>query len=285
MILGVLSETLLTIIRMAPFLLAILVFLEFISHRFGEGITGWLEKFKFWMPPLAALVALIPGCNFAIATVLLFVEGIASFGTLIASFIATSDEALYVFIPLKINPIPLMAVKFLIAVVAGLAIDRVYYRKRDYFASREATAGEICCVHHEHEAGWREMIGHAFQHTLRTLAFVFVPLFVLNYLADSLGPAKLHQIFASTGYWQPVVAGVLGLIPSCATSVTLATLYAKQLITFGAAVAGLSSASGEAILVLISHKIKPQDLTLILIVLAVISISTGFFLELVDIFR
>lgn len=285
MILNVLSETSLTILRMAPVLLAILLFLEFISHRYGEKITGWLEKFKFWMPPLAALVALIPGCNFAIATVLLFVEGIASFGTLIASFIATSDEALYVFIPLKINPIPLMAIKFLVAVVAGIVIDLVYYRKLDYFTSREATAGEICCVHHEHETDWREMVKHALQHTFRTLVFVFVTLIVLNYLADWLGPARLHRIFASTGYWQPVVTGVLGLIPSCATSVTLATLYAKNLITFGAAVAGLSSASGEAVLVLLSHEIKLKDLMIILSILVVISIFTGVFLELVDIFR
>lgn len=285
MALEVFMETSFTIVRMAPVLLAILLFLEWLSHGYGEKISGWLEKFKFWMPPLAALVALIPGCNFAIATVLLFIKGIASFGALIASFIATSDEALYVFIPLKVNPVPLMATKFLVAIVAGILIDFVYYRKLDYFASREARAGEICCAHHEHEADWREMTQHALMHTLRTLTFVFVTLFALNYLADWLGEERLQQIFASTGYWQPVATGILGLIPSCATSVTLATLYAKQLITFGAAVAGLSSASGEAVLVLISHKIKAKDLIIILSVLVFISIFTGILLELINIFR
>ena len=73
-------------------------------------------------------------------------------------------------------------------------------------------------------------------------------------------------------YGKPVIshliAAVFGLIPNCAASVALTKLYTSGFITLGTMLAGLFSASGVGLLVLLKiNRHKKANLTIIVTVI------------------
>ena len=89
-----------------------------------------LRKTKFGQVVVAALLGSVPGCMGGFATVSLYTHRMFSFGALVAMMIASSgDEAFVMLAMIPEQALILFAVLFVIAVVAGYVVDKIWDRR------------------------------------------------------------------------------------------------------------------------------------------------------------
>lgn len=280
MIWEVLLETAKRVLQIIAVILPVLFLVEYLNHRYGKKLIDFFENRQKFLPFWAALLAMLPGCNAAAAVAVLYAKRLVSLGAVVAAMIATSDEAIYVFIPQKFNFLPLFVVKFLLAIIAGFTIDAVV----KYRAQKGIGKPQIgyCCSIHEHHHGIPGMIWHVLEHGAKIVFFIFVVLFTFNFAKDYYGFESLSTIIAASGPYQPLMAALFGLIPGCGTSVALASLYSNGLLNFGAAVAGLSAASGDTLIVLLSNKLPKKEVWDILGLVLFFSLLAGYLIYLIS---
>lgn len=77
----------------------------------------------------------------------------------------------------------------------------------------------------------------------------------------------------------PVIAGVIGLIPNCASSVVLTQLYIEGVLGLGSLMAGLLAGSGVGILVLFRENDDMKDNLRILAILYVSGVVWGIIID------
>jgi hypothetical protein len=272
-------EAIQTSLTVGAIILPLFIVVDYFNHKYGHEIEHFIKDSKKFMPLVAAVLGLLPGCNVAVVIAMFFTEGIASLGTLVAVLIAKSDEALYVFLPLDPKAyIPILIAKLTLAIVAGYLVD--FLPKMKLTKQKIEKEVEFCCVQHPHHDGFKGEVKHAIQHTIRVVGIVFVVLAAFNWVQDTYGLGFLTGFFGHIRILEPLIAGLTGLIPGCGTSIAIATLYVQKVITFGAAVAGLSTASGEVFIVLAARGVKPRQLVKIIGIVLVISIVAGTVLDL-----
>lgn len=283
--LGFITETIKTTTRIAFIIIPLLFAFDFINHHYGDRIEVIIKRSRRFMPFLGAVFGLLPGCNVAVITAVFYTQGAVTLGTLIAAMIATSDEALYVFIPLGFNFGPILVAKFVIAFTAGYLTDYIF--KKRYIKKQKIVAKEVdfCCAEHPHNHTLSKMLLHALRHGIRIILIVFVFLLFLNFTQDQIKFETFSSILGGLGPIQPLLLGLVGLIPGCGTSVGIATLYAKGFITFGAAVAGLSTASGETLIVLFGQGIPKKEVLRIIFLLLIFGVLSGLFIQIINMFH
>ena len=77
-------------------------------------------------------------------------------------------------------------------------------------------------------------------------------------------------------YLSPLFTAIVGLIPSCASSVFITELYLKNALSFGALFAGLLVNSGLGILVLLKNKKTIKQSLIIIGICFAIAVSLGY---------
>jgi hypothetical protein len=206
-----------------------------------------------------------------------------SAGTLLAVFLSTSDEAVPVLLSVPGRAglvLTLIAVKAVIAAAAGMTIDFVFGRRRA--ASREkiahAGADEHGCCSHElsgPHSKIRALLVHPILHTIKIFVFLFVLTAAFGFIVNAIGPEGIGAIMLRGSVLQPVLAALIGLVPSCFTSVLLAGLFVKGVIGFGSLVAGLCAGCGLGLLVLIKENRDRADTLRIIGLLLAVSVIAG----------
>lgn len=263
-----------------PFLFAAYLLIEFIEHRHSEKFAAWLAKFGKAGAAVGALLGVVPQCGFSVVAANLYSNRIITAGTMLAVFISTSDEAIPVLLS---NPgsagkiLPLIASKVLLAIVAGLIVDKV-----GLFDITKEELDEVAEEHsHCHTEGHNGLLKSTLLHTAKTFAFIFIVMFGLELCIETIGEETFAQFIASESLLQPLVAGIVGLIPNCASSVIIAQLYAEGTITFGAAFAGLSVGAGTGLLVLFRNDVDKIECLSLTGFLFAVSVLTGTILQFV----
>ena len=112
-----------------PVLYLAYLLVSYFSHNDNEKFSKILHKTNKAGPAVGAVLGCIPQCGFSSLMSQLYSKKIITLGTLMAVFIATSDEAL----PLMISQpqfIPslliMMAIKVVYAIIVGYLIDGIY---------------------------------------------------------------------------------------------------------------------------------------------------------------
>lgn len=260
--------------KMIPFLFAAFLLIEFIEHKAGSHIEDFLKKTgkgRFLGSFAGAVLGCIPQCGFSVAAANFFSGRLITMGTLLAVFISTSDEALLIILahPDRISSIlPLVLSKIVIGVTVGVIADTVLHLRKS-FHEEDPDFEEFCsdcgCGNH---GIWYS----ALKHTLKILIFILIVNLVLGFAVGIAGEEAIAAAAEKTGFLQPLLTTVIGLVPNCAVSVMLTELYCDGIIPFGSALAGLISSAGIGLAVLFRTNKKTKENFIILGIL----ILTGF---------
>ena len=102
-----------------------MLMIEYVNiHSHGRWFTR-LRQNRFGQVVLGAGLGIIPGCMGGFATVSMYSHKLLSFGALIAMMIASSgDEAFVLLAMIPREALLLMVILFVVAVLAGLVVDR-----------------------------------------------------------------------------------------------------------------------------------------------------------------
>ena len=275
-------------VAIVPFLFVVFVLIELFEFYFADKIRKFMLSTQKSGPVIGSVISIIPQCGFSVIASTLYVRKFVTKGTLIAIYLATSDEAIPV---LLANPgqykfiLPIILVKLAVAIPAGYLIDLIF--KPDL---RRISATEVvheknddgCCNHDMFSQDKKDLIIHPLKHTLNIFLFILIITLILNFFIDEdkitnfyQNSLLLYQII------QPIVSAFVGLIPNCAVSLAITVMLMKGTISFGAAIAGLMTNAGLGLLVLLRSNDMRDNLKIIGILL-LISILCG---ELLQIFK
>ena len=255
--LDVLGESLVDTAKMLPFLFLAYLFIEYVEHRHGEKIEAVLERSGRWGAIPASLLGCVPQCGFSAIASNFYASRVISLGTLIAVFIATSDEA----VPLLISMpaywdklVLLMVIKVLYAIAVGLVLDFVLrgILPKSLRGGYTGSADEIDChkTHDDEEGHERPIWQAALRHTLEIFVFILLFSFIISLLFEGFGEEPITAALSGMGIFQPMLTALVGLVPNCAVSVLLAQLYVQGAISFGSLFAGLTAGAGVGLAVL-----------------------------------
>lgn len=273
-----------------PWILLIYILIELLEskadlqkiNRFGGKIG----------PLVGSATGLIPQCGFSIMAAKLFEQKYITVGTLLAIFMATSDEAFIIMLSSgegAVWVLPMLAVKILVGVLVGYAADflmkaigrgqvcveipSTYEEEpkttheifmRAYLAEKDVDVKCACGRSHEADTVWKKYILYPLWHTLKVAAFIFLVNFVLTAIIHSVGEEVFVDFMHRNRFLQPFITCVIGLIPNCASSVVVTETFLAGGITFGSCAAGLCANAGMGFVVLLKNMRQwKRNLTLI----------------------
>ena len=287
-----LKDALIDSIGLVPLLFLIFLLIEIIEQYYTKKRHLFLFFIKKVGPLFGSLFASIPQCGFSVIATTVYTRRLLSRGTIIAVYLATSDEAIPVLIsyPHKAGVIiPVIFIKVLVAIAVGYLVDAVvtYHAKEppiehENLENLEVDADEVGCCHH-HLAGAahsKDFWIHPFKHTLNIFVFIFIISVVLAYILSRTGSEEaLAKYCLINSPLQPFLVSLVGLIPNCAISVMLTMLYIKNTISFGSLLAGLCTSGGLGILVLLRKNRDRKDTAIIIGILILVGTLLGLFFQ------
>ena len=243
--LDVLAESLVDTAKMLPFLFLAYLFIEYVETRHGERIETLLAGGGRWGAVPGAVLGCVPQCGFSAIASNFYASRVITLGTLMAVYLATSDEAipLLVSMPAYWDKLALlMVIKVVYAIFVGFMLDFVLRKAlpRSLRGGYTGRADEVDC-HEEHsdEQGQPQPIWKAaLRHTLEIFVFIFAFSLVFGLIVEGVGEDVFAAVLGRMGFFQPVMAALVGLVPNCAASVLLAQLYMEGAIPFGSLFAG-----------------------------------------------
>lgn len=255
--LEVLLDTGIDALKLLPFLFITYLIMEYIEHKTGDKTKNIIKKSGKWGPVFGAILGIFPQCGFSAAAANLYAGKVITLGTLIAIFLSTSDEMLPILIseaaPIDVI-LKILATKLAIGIIAGVVIDfvgQVFEKKKGKQTNEEAVEeiGHIC--EHEHCHCEKEGIfKSSIKHTLNIFVFIIIISLVMNVAIYFIGEEKISNLILNMPVVGPLIAGIVGLIPNCASSVILTQLYLQNVISVGSMIGGLLVGSGIGILIL-----------------------------------
>ncbi len=255
--LEVLLDTGIDALKLLPFLFITYLIMEYIEHKTGDKTKNIIKKSGKWGPVFGAILGIFPQCGFSAAAANLYAGRVITLGTLIAIFLSTSDEMLPILIseaaPIDII-LKILATKLVIGIIAGVVIDFVgqaFKKKKEKQENEEAVEeiGHMC--EHEHCHCEKEgILKSSIKHTLNIFIFIIIISLVMNIAIYFIGEEKISNLILNMPVVGPLIAGIVGLIPNCASSVILTQLYLQNVISVGSMIGGLLVGSGIGILIL-----------------------------------
>lgn len=263
-------DSFLDVIKIVPVLFLVILVTNWITVKVEKGTPLFSRLAKLDVPG-GALLGIIPQCGISVAFAKLYGNGYISLGMLVAVFLAGSDEALII-IGAHPDKLPLMleiiGIKILVGIGAGLIINLMIKEKRNRLKGCGIDCDCPKCGKH------KNIFVNTLIHTLKITLFLYVTVLVIGTLADQFGEEGIYVLLGRDTFLQPVFASLIGMIPSCFSSVLIAEGYIKGVLGFGSLISGLLANTGFGILVLF-RELPLKKTLLILLLLQAISILVG----------
>ena len=284
-ILHVLLHSFLDSLVVLPFLLLTYIIIELIERKALFFRNGKLLSGKN-APLLAGALGVFPQCGFSVMSAKLYESNLIKVGTLLAVFIATSDEAFAVLLTNGkfLDLIILLVLKFVCAVIVGYLVNafvksRILIRYKKITFTHE----EYCtqCGNSKNAKNLFEAyVLYPLIHALKTFVFVFIVNFIFALLIELIGESQILDFMSKSIFIQPFVTALVGLIPNCASSILITQFFVNGGITFGSMFAGLSVNAGIGLAVVLKNKSKFKSGLIIMLALYLISVAFGLILNL-----
>lgn len=276
----VLEHTILDSIKLLPFLFITYILMELIEHKAGEKTEKIIKKSGKFGPVIGALLGIVPQCGFSAIAANFYAARIITRGTLIAIFLSTSDEML----PILISEgaelgliLQILTIKVVIGMAIGIIID--IFNKNNNNKNKTEEIHKICEHEHCHceEEG---VVKSSIKHTAQIFIYIFIITLIINAIIHFIGEDNIANFIINIPVIGTLIAGLIGVIPNCASSIILTELYLEGIITLGPMIAGLLVNSGVGILILFKvNKDKKENLK-ILGILYIVGITAGIVIDL-----
>ena len=263
------------------------VFLFHVILSFIETpVSNFLVKRKKTAPIFGALFGLIPQCGTSVVAAELYIKKLITFGTLIAVFLACSDEALLMLLGAwnekTLAIFPLIGLKLAAGILFGFLIDLVIVRHQKLEEVDHIDERHECHEHHHENTPIHAHLVHPLIHALKIFIYVFIINLALNLLIAWVGEENFANFMISNRYLAPLFTSIIGLIPNCASSVLITELYLSGTLSFGALFAGLLVNSGLGVMILVKEYKNIKKTLLILGVCFAIAVALGYLTCLVS---
>ncbi len=279
-LIDILKDTTIDSIKLLPFLFITYLIMEYIEHKTSSQVKKVIQKSGKLGPLLGGIVGIVPQCGFSVSATNLYSARVITLGTLISVYLTTSDEMLPILISetMPISTIlTILGIKLLIGIIAGFIID--FVARKMHKEKEENKIEEIC--EHEHCHCEKNIALSALKHTLNIFLFIFFITLIINVIIGIIGQENIANIVSKNVILGPVIAGIIGLIPNCASSVVLTELFVEKVISMPILISGLCVNAGVGLLVLFkTNKNKKENLK-IAGLLYVIGVVSGLILEII----
>ena len=279
--LEIIEHTLKDSIKLIPFLFVTYLLMEFLEHKTSSKINKTIKKSGKYGPLVGGVLGLLPQCGFSVMATNLYMGRIITIGTLITIYLTTSDEMLPILISENVAIgiiIKILAIKFLIGVISGIIIDVILNLKNK---GKEIKEEHVDFCEHEHCHCEEGILKSAIRHTISIFAFILLITFILNLVIHNIGEEKLSSLIMNNNILGPVIAGLIGLIPNCASSVIISQLYIEKVIDSAIMISGLLVNAGVGLLVLFRVNRNLKENIKITAILYGIGVISGILLELI----
>ena len=215
------------------------------------------------------MLGIVPQCGFSAIAANFYAARIITRGTLIAIFLSTSDEML----PILISEgaelgliLQILTIKVVIGMAIGIIID--IFNKNNNNKNKTEEIHKICEHEHCHceEEG---VVKSSIKHTAQIFIYIFIITLIINAIIHFIGEDNIANFIINIPVIGTLIAGLIGVIPNCASSIILTELYLGLLVN-----------SGVGILILFKvNKNKKENLA-ILGILYIVGITAGIVLDL-----
>lgn len=301
----VITDALLDTVKLFPFLFLLYILIELMEHNTRIGKPGGKLMGKA-APVLGAATGLVPMCGFSVMAAKLYERRHLTVGTLLAVFIATSDEAFFVLLISSMgwleklySILALCGVKIALGAAMGYLAD-LLFRKQKALKPLEPPKEHVHAHGHDHEEehdhdhahegeltvcehkeGSKSVLSLYFVspllHALKIAAFILLFNLAFGFLVFGIGEERVTEFLQGAGYWyQPLVCSIVGLIPNCVSSVALAEVYAVGGIAFGSFAGGLIANAGLGYIVLFRKSVGVKKALCIVLFMLLLGIAAGY---------
>lgn len=280
--LEIIEHTLKDSIKLLPFLFITYLLMEFLEHKTSSKMNNTIKKSGKYGPLVGGILGLLPQCGFSVMATNLYMGKIITIGTLISIYLTTSDEMLPILISENVPVtviLKILAIKLLIGVIAGIVIDIVFNKLNKNKKDHEEHL-EFC--EHEHCHCEEGIVKSAVRHTISIFIFILLITFIINMVIHFIGENTLSNLIMNNKILGPIIAGLIGLIPNCASSVIITKLYLENIITSAIMIAGLLVNAGLGLIVLFRVNRNWKENVKIIALLYSIGVISGIVLELIN---
>ena len=278
-ILEILQDTAIDTIKLIPFLFITYLIMEYIEHKTSNKLRDTIKKSGKFGPLLGAVVGIFPQCGFSVSATNLYAGRVITIGTLIAVYITTSDEMLPILLTEAVpitTILTILGIKLVLGIIAGVIVDFIFkFVKKEH---QEQDIEELC--EHEHCHCEEGIVTSAVKHTLNITIFIFFITLVLNAIIAYIGEDTIAHFISKNVILGPIVAGLIGLIPNCASSVILTELFISNVISMPVLISGVAVNAGVGLLVLFKTNKNAKENLKIVGLLYIIGVLAGIILEL-----
>lgn len=169
----------------------------------------------------------------------------------------------------------IVAIKIVIGMIAGILIDFVFRKKEQ----KSEDIHNLC--EHEHCHCEEGILKSSIKHTIQIFIFILIVSIALNLVLSVIGKDTLASFILNKPILGPIIAGLIGLIPNCASSVILTELFVSNVIGLGTLIGGLLVNSGLGIIVLFKINKNLKENIKIVSILYFIGVIAGIIIELI----
>lgn len=255
--------------------------MEYIEHKTSNKVKCAIEKSGKFGPLLGAILGIFPQCGFSVSATNLYSTRVITLGTLISVYLTTSDEMLPILLTESVSMstiIAILLIKLILGIIAGFTIDIVFkIIKKENIEKQKIE--ELCEQEHCHcEHG---IVTSALKHTLNIIVFIFIITLAINGIITVIGEDTIGQFVSQNVILGPIIAGLIGLIPNCASSVILTELFVEDVISMPVLISGVAVNAGVGLLVLFKTNKNLKENLKIVGLLYTIGVLAGIILEIV----
>lgn len=279
--LEILLDAIIDSVKLVPFLFITYLIMEYIEHKTKDKTKEVVKKSGKYGPLIGSILGIFPQCGFSVSATNLYAARVITLGTLIAVYLSTSDEMLPIFLSeaVPLNTIlTILGIKLIVGMIAGFVIDLIMRKKHK---QEEEKIIDLCEKEHCHcEHG---IVKSALKHTLSIFIFILLVTIMINLLMFVIGEENIKNFLQNRPILAPIIAGFIGLIPNCASSVILTQMYLENMISVATMISGLLVGAGVGLVVLFKMNKGVKQNIRIVALLYSIGVVAGIIIELIGI--